>query len=507
MDYQEARRKFHEEREWVRKGNAKGLQRQRDRGKRHVSERIAALVDEGSWLEYGEFGRSAQPGFQNRSQRDGVMTGLGRIAGRSVVVIADDATILGATQSFVSVRKVDRMIELAVSNGFPIISLSDGGGVRMPDGIGVGFTRLCGLSPVKSLSWLANRARRPLFICAALGYCYGDPAFRAGMADITVMVPDSAIAVSAPMVLETAISEKISDRALGGCEIHETITGTVDIVVPSEEECFETIRGVLTLLRPPEASTDPMDRLVDDLEKIIPDNNRLVYDMRKVVDRICDHGEWTELKRRFGKGLLVGLGRIGGRAVGIMASQPLVAGGSVDAKGLRKSAAFLNFIERLQIPLVVLQDIPGFLIGSAVEKDAMIEAIAQHSGALDAVTVPMITIILRKAYGAAYYFLGMGATGARFVAAWPNAEISFMAPDIGAAVVNKHVAEAERLDAIRQTTQEFTRSASIWDSASECWIDSVILPEETRKTLCHALSYFAGNRVNQQKNCEPVFFS
>ena len=487
MDYREARERLKKERSWVQRGNPRLLERHLGKGKQHVSSRIEALIDEGTWIEYGEFARSVEPGFKDKSPRDGLMTGLGKIHGNTVAVLADDITVLGGTQSFVNGRKADRMIEIATKNNFPIISLSEGGGVRVPDGMGAGFTRLCGLHKVLTLSWLANKEKRPLFICAVFGYCYGDPALRAGMADITIMVEDSSVALSSPPLLQAAISEEITDAELGGPHLHETVTGTVDMVVQNEEDCIGAIKKVLHILRPPEVPDDPPDRRIPDLEDIVPSNNRKVYDMRKVVDRICDHGEWMELKPKFGKGMLVGLARIGGRVIGIMASQPLSAGGSVDAKGLRKSAAFLELVTKTRIPLLVIQDIPGFLIGSAVERDAMINAVARHAGILDRMEVPMITLIIRKAYGAAYYFMGMGASGAQFVAAWPNAEISFMGPEMGAAILTKHIDPEKKQDAIKERTAELQRSASIWDSAYEFWVDALIYPEESRKVICHVL--------------------
>ncbi len=494
MDYEEGRKRLSAEREWVNQGNPKGLERHRARGRRHVAERIRQLVDEGSWLEYGEFARALLPEFKERSPRDGVMTGLGRIDGRSVAIIADDITVLGATQSFVSVRKVDRIVEIAVKNNFPIISLSEGGGVRLPDGIGVGFTRLCGLHPIMSLGRLANWAARPLFISGVFGFCYGDPAFRVGMADVSVMVEDSGAAVSAPAVIEAAVSEKISDEELGGPNLHQVTTGTVDIVVKTEEECIEMIKRIFRLMRPPEQPVDPMDRLIPELESIVPHDNKQVYDMRKVVDLICDNREWLELKRRFGKGLLTGLARIGGRLVGVIASQPLSAGGSVDAKALRKSAAFMELAIRRRIPLLVLQDIPGFLIGTAVEKDGMVSAVANHARVLDAVDVPMVAVVVRKAYGAAYYFLGMGASGAQYVAAWSNAEISFMAPQIGAAILTKHAKPDQKAEALKKATADLERGASIWDAAYEDWLDAVIAPEETRRVVCQAFDYITAGR-------------
>jgi acetyl-CoA carboxylase carboxyltransferase component len=494
VDYKESRERLLAEREWVSRGNPKGLERHKARGKRHVAERIRQLVDEDSWFEYGEFARAQGPDFKDRSPRDGVMTGLGRINGQSVAIIADDATVLGATQSFVSVRKVERIVEIALRNNFPIISLSDGGGVRLPDGIGVGFTRLCGLHPVRCLGSLANWATRPLFICGVFGYCYGDAAFRVGMADIAIMVENAGAAVSSPEVINAAISEKVTDDELGGPELHQVSTGTVDLVVKTEEECIEAIKEVLRIMRSPEMPKDPLDRLVPQLQSIVPADNKKIYDMRKVIDLICDSREWLELKGRYGKGLSVGLARIGGRLVGIIASQPLSAGGSVDAKALRKSDAFMELANRRRFPLLVLQDIPGFLIGTAVEKDGMVSAVANHARVLEAVDVPMVTIVVRKAYGAAYYFLGMGASGAQFVAAWPNAEISFMAPQIGAAILTKHVSPESKVEALRKATADLERGASVWDAAYEHWLDAIIAPEETRRVICQAFAYIGAGQ-------------
>jgi len=490
MDYNEARKRFLEERKWTQDSiSQKQLNRHKTRGKRHVLERIQQLVDAGTWLEYGEFARAHEQIHKEKSPRDGTITGLGKIHGQSVAILADDIVTLGGTQSLVNVRKVDRILEVAVRNGFPIISLSEGGGVRLPDGIGVGFTQLCDLHKVGCLSTLANWERRPLFICGVFGYTYGDPAFRSAMADITIMVEDSSAAVSSPAVLEAAISEKISDEELGGPQLHQSITGITDLFVKTEEQAIDTIRKIIYLFRENEFPKDPPERLTPVLESIVPYNNRLVYDMKKVINEIMDNKEWIEFKPHFGTGLIIGLGRLAGHLTGIIANQPLSAGGAIDAKGLRKSAAFLNFINRRRIPLLVIQDTPGFLIGSKVEKDGMLNAIANHARALDATNIPMVTLVIRKAYGAAYYFLGMGGSGAQFVAAWPNAEISFMAPEVGAAVLTKHVEPEKKQEALKQTTLELSRGASVWDVAYEGWIDAIILPEETRQVICKAFKF------------------
>lgn len=486
MDYEEARARFDRERQSIDKGNQTASEKQRSKGKTSAWTRVVHLLDKGSWLEYGEFARSDQARVRDRSQRDGVVTGLGKIDGQRVAIIAHDITVLGATQSYVSVRKVERIIELASKLNIPIIALNEGGGVRLPDGVGAGFTRLCGLHKIGSLSSMACRDKRPLFIVAVFGYCYGDQALWTGYSDFAIMVKDSSVALSGPPVLEAAISEKLTDLELGGPHIHQTTTGIVDIVAENEEECLAKIRKLLSILREPSPSTDPYDRIIPELQSIVPANNRKIYDMRKVIDLLCDDNEWIELKAKYGTGILVALGRIGGRTVAIIANQPLLAGGCVNAKGIRKSAVFVELAIRRRLPLLVIQDHPGFLVGSAVEKDGLIQAIGSHASVLEKIDVPMVTLIIRKAYGAAYYFLGTAASGAHFVAGWPNAEISFMSPEVGASIFNKHTEPEKKREALKATTEELRRGASIWDAAQEFWVDSVILPEESRKVICQA---------------------
>jgi acetyl-CoA carboxylase carboxyltransferase component len=486
MDYDEGRRRLEAERAWIAAANAKQREKHRAKGKLHVSERIDLLLDKGSWLEYGEFARSSEPEAKDRSPRDGAFTGLGTVKGQTVAIIGHDITALGGTQSYVNVRKVDRMIALAIKKKFPVIVLCEGGGVRLPDGVGLGFPRLVGLQTIHSLSTFAHPQIRPLMISVVFGYTYGDQALWAAYSDFTIMVQDSSVALSGPPVLEAAISEKKTDLELGGPVIHQTITGVADFTVKTEVQAIERVKQILYALRGPEICSDPVDRLIPDGESIVPHDNKQVYDIRKLITRVCDHGEFLEMKARYGTGIVVGLGRIGGQTVGILASQPNSAGGAVDAKGIRKSAEFLEFVNTRQIPLLVLQDIPGFLVGSAVEKDGLLKAVQAHCRSLEILDVPMVTVVVRKAYGAAYYFMGTGASGAQFVAAWPNAVISFMAPEIGAYILTKHTAPEKKKEALEKTTVELERGASVWDAAHEYWLDAIIDPKETRKVICHA---------------------
>ncbi len=486
MDYDAARKRLQDERSWVAAANSKQREKHRTKGKLHMSERIELLLDKGSWLEYGEFARSSDLETRDRSPRDGVFTGIGTMDGQPVAIVAYDITTMGGTQSYVNVRKVDRMINLAIKKKFSIIVLCEGGGVRLPDGVGIGFARLVGLQTNHSLSTLAHPGMRPLMISAVFGYCYGDQALWAAYSDFTIMVQDSSVAISGPPVVEAAISEKKTDLELGGPIMQQTITGVADFIVNTESQAIDKIKKILHILRAPEICSDPVDRIISDAEIIVPHDNKQVYDMREIITRICDHGEFIETKLRYGTGLVVGLGRVGGQVVGIIASQPISGGGAVDAKGIRKSAEFFEFINTKKIPLLVLQDVPGLMVGSAVEKDGLLKAIQTHCRVLEALDVTMVTVIIRKAYGAAYYFLGTGASGAQFVVAWPNAIISFMAPEIGANILTKHVEPGKKREALEKTITKLERGASVWDAAHESWLDAIIDPRETRKVICHA---------------------
>jgi len=491
MNYEEARKRYEEERSFVQtKGGPEAI-KERKSGKLHVTERVEMLLDSGSWLEYGQFGRAIDPAMKDRTPRDSVMTGLGKIHGHTVAVIADDVNILAASNSLVGLRKTKRVADLARKYSFPIIALCEGGGGRLPDIIGAtGFLRTFGMHP-DSMNTFANWADRSFMIACTFGPCVGDPTLRANMADITIMREDSSVALVGPPVLESAISEHITHMKLGGPRMHQENTGLVDIIVKTDEECIETVKKILHILRPPEIPVDPVDRLVPSLTTIVPEDKTEVYDMRKVVDVICDSGEWIELKQGFGKGVIVGLGRIAGRLIAIMASQPSSWGGAVDAQGLEKTAGFLEFLKRRRIPILVLQDLPGFAVGSHQERQGLVRKVAHHTKALDELDVPMVTVVLRNAYGVGYYFMGCPASGSDYTVTWSNAEVGFMLPETGALVLTKRVKPEEREEAIARTTKELTLGNSFWEPAYEALIDDIILPEQTRKVICQALDVLA----------------
>ena len=499
MNYKEGEKKFQEAALWVEgKGREKQIQKHKESGRLLIRERLALLLDEESWLEYGKFAHSNEPGFEERSPMDAIVTGIGRVNGREVVIIGEDRTVLGGTHGDINFRKVERIVDVAFQKNFPIISLSEGGGGRVPDLLGVGLCHMFGLSKQKIFFGLGNRMKRPLFICAVFGPSYGDPAIRAAMADITIMVKDSAVALSGPPLVEAATGEVITDFELGGPDIHRE-TGIVDLIVDTESEALQKIKEILNIFRPPEVNSDPPERSVPELQEIVPEDHREGYDMGDFIKVICDYGEWLELKPDYGIGIMTALGRIGGRCVAFLASQPKNIGGVIDAKAFRKMSDFLALVNKERIPLIVLQDVPGVLIGRSVEEEGLLRELVNYISVLANLDNLIIqTLVIRKAYGVAYFFMGMAATGAQCVAAWSSAEIGFLAPEAGAAILLKNYQSSDKNELIKKTATEFRNQASVWYTAGEDYIDAIILPAETRCHLCKTLDYIMVKKKENQ---------
>ncbi|MFZ5631532.1 MAG: acyl-CoA carboxylase subunit beta [Bacillota bacterium] len=493
MNYKEGEERLKEAVLWVEgRGREKQIKRHRESGRLLIRERLALLLDEGSWLEYGKYAHSSEPGYEERSPMDAIVTGIGRINGREVVIVGEDKTVMGGTHGVINFRKVERIIDVAFQNNFPIVSLSEGGGGRIPDLLGVGLCHMFGLSKQKMFYGLGNRMKRPLFICAVFGPSYGDPAIRAAMADVTIIVSDSAVALSGPPLVEAATGGVVGDLELGGPEVHKE-TGIVDIIVDTEAEALQKIKEILHILRPGEASSDPPDRPVPELQNIVPEDHREGYDMGDFIRVICDHGEWMELKSYYGVGVITALGRMGGRRVAFLASQPQNMGGVIDARALRKMSDFVTFASKERIPLIVLQDVPGLLIGRFAEREGLLRELVSYISTLAGLdNLVMQTLVIRKAYGVAYFFMGIAATGSQCVAAWSTAEIGFLAPEAGAAILLKNTKGDNKAAIIKKTAAEFRNKASVWYVAGEDYIDAVILPAETRSHLCRTLDYIAG---------------
>lgn len=425
MGYQGAK-DAHERRraEAVSMGGEGKLASRRAAGLLNARERIAALVDEGSFQEVGLFAVS-----QNRAQRsetpaDGKVTGFGRVDGREVGVVAYDFTVKGSSSGPVGERKVAHVKKVAAENGLPVVFLGESTGARMPDIMGgEGMATLGG--PTRFL-----RMRETPWVSAVLGQAFGSAAWHAVASDFNVIRKGSTMAVSSPLLVSFATGEQPDSEEIGGWRLHSEVTGYADQVAETDVKAIQIVRAFLSYLPshnqdpPPIAPTPPgSEGRGEAILDIIPEVPSKVYDVRKIIELICDKGTMFEVKGSFGRSLSTCLCRIRGRVVGIVANNPLFKGGAVDADACDKATSFLVLCDSYNVPLVFLADQPGFYIGPDAERRRTAGKVINWMNALSLCTVPRIMVILRKSYGQAYVNMGGGGTSDQ-AAAWWSAEVS-----------------------------------------------------------------------------------
>lgn len=484
---------------WKRKEQAKygggkeKLERLHKHGHLTARERIGKLVDPDTFLELGLLAHSDQLGFEEKSAGDGIITGLGKVEGRPVVLQAADKTVLAGTEGMVYFRKSKAAHQFAVKRGFPLLNLMEGGGLRMPDGMGSD-----GISQMLFPQELLLHNRKVPLITAILGDSFGGPTWTAVTSDFVTQVKGSAMAVAGPRMLEVATGEKISNEDLGGWEIHANYTGQVDRFVTSEEDSIQEMKEYLSYMplhageEPPvkETKDDPYRRL-DEIVNLVPTRRQRAYDMKKVIRQIVDDGNYFELKSLYGTALITVLARINGKVVGIIANQPLKYAGAAGPKECEKATEFICLCDSYHIPLVFLHDIPGFRVSGEAEKLKMPTKIMMWNQALAQSTVPKISIVIRKSIGAAYGNMCGPTMGADFVVAWPTAEINFTGPEVGINVVygrdlqQSQNAKEERLKLL----ESWSFDSSPYKAAGKHLIDDIIDPRDTRKFLSQTLEY------------------
>jgi methylmalonyl-CoA decarboxylase subunit alpha len=481
-----------------RMGGAEKLAERAKRGLLSARERIDRLLDPDSFFELGLLNHSDVPGLEDKTAADGKICGYGTIDGRTVVVKADDQTVLAGSGGRVGGRKANAVAELAIKKGYPIINLGEAGGARIPDIQGSD-----GLSRMTMKPDLALRNRRVPLVAAILGECFGSPSWYAALADFVVQVKGSCMAVSGPRVLEVATGEKVTNEELGGWEVHARITGQVDRVAEDEDHCFAIIREFLAYL-PSHSGALPPTRAGDAdaasrqeaLQQIIPDSPKRAYDMRELVRILVDHREIFELKPDFDRSVITALARLDGKPVGIIASNPMFSAGAMGPDGCDKCTSFTVLCDSFNIPLIFLHDTPGFFVGKSAELKRMPGKIINWFEALVQSTVPKISLVIRKSYGMAYSSMAGPDTGADFLFAWPTADISFMSPEVAANVTHfRKIKDAADPDALRQEIIEEMRLASApWRAAGLHLIDDVVMPRDTRRILIESLALARGNR-------------
>jgi len=483
-------------------GGEKRIQDQHDKGKLTARERIALLLDPESFEEFDMFVTHNCSDFGMEKQKfdgDGVVTGFGTIDGRIVYVFAQDFTIIGGALSKTYAQKICKIMDTAMKIGVPVIGLNDSGGARIQEGVDA----LAGYAEIFYRNVRASGVIPQ--ISAILGPCAGGAVYSPAITDFVFMdKKNSYMFVTGPKVVKTVLNETISTDDLGGARIHAAKSGVAHFLTENEEETIQTIRKLLSFLpannleTPPVVScTDPTDRYIEELNTLIPNSPNKPYDMYDIIKHIIDDGDFLEVAKPFAANIIVGFARLNGQTVGIIANQPKVLAGVLDINASVKGARFIRFCDAFNIPLLVFEDVPGFLPGSNQEHNGIIRHGAKLLYAFAEATVPKITVITRKAYGGAYCVMNSRHMGADIVYAWPTAEIAVMGPAGAVEVVFKNEvknAENPQQMMLEKENEYRDKFANPYTAASKGYIDDVIEPRRTRFRLIRAFEMLVSKR-------------
>ena len=476
-------------------GGQKRIDSQHQKGKFTARERIALLLDEGSFDEIDTFvlHRSTNFGIdKTKFLGDGVVTGSGTIDGRLVYVFAQDFTVFGGALSEMLASKICKVMELAMKMGAPVIGLNDSGGARIQEGINA----LSGYGDIFQNNILASGVIPQ--ISAIFGPCAGGAVYSPALTDFNIMSKGTSyMFLTGPKVVKTVTGEDVTQEQLGGASVHASKSGVAHFAVDNEEEGIRLIRHLLSFIpqnnmedAPCVEPTDVVDRVDDVLNTIIPDQPNKGYNMYDVIGTIVDNGEFLEVHRDWAKNINIGFARFNGQSVGIVANQPMVMAGALDSNASRKAARFVRFCDAFNIPLVTLVDVPGFLPGTGQEYNGVIVHGAKLLYAYGEATVPKITVTLRKAYGGAYIVMSSKHLRSDINLAWPSAEIAVMGPTGAVEVIfAKEVAAAEDpAQAAAEKEEEYRKAfANPYNAASYGYMDDVIEPRNTRFRIIRAL--------------------
>ena len=476
-------------------GGQKRIDSQHQKGKFTARERIALLLDEGSFDEIDTFvlHRSTNFGIdKTKFLGDGVVTGAGTIDGRLVYVFAQDFTVFGGALSEMLASKICKVMELAMKMGAPVIGLNDSGGARIQEGINA----LSGYGDIFQNNILASGVIPQ--ISAIFGPCAGGAVYSPALTDFNIMSKGTSyMFLTGPKVVKTVTGEDVTQEQLGGASVHASKSGVAHFAVDNEEEGIRLIRHLLSFIpqnnmedAPCVEPTDVVDRVDDVLNTIIPDQPNKGYNMDDVIGTIVDNGEFLEVHRDWAKNIIIGFARFNGQSVGIVANQPMVMAGALDSNASRKAARFVRFCDAFNIPLVTLVDVPGFLPGTGQEYNGVIVHGAKLLYAFGEATVPKITVTLRKAYGGAYIVMSSKHLRSDINLAWPSAEIAVMGPTGAVEVIfAKEVAAAEDpAQAAAEKEEEYRKAfANPYNAASYGYMDDVIEPRNTRFRIIRAL--------------------
>ena len=483
-------------------GGEARIQRQHAQGKLTARERVELLLDKGSFVELDRFVTHRSTDFGMDQQRflgDGVVTGYGTIDRRLVYVFSQDFTVFGGSLSEAHAEKICKVLHLAMKNGAPIIGLNDSGGARIQEGV----VRLAGYADIFLLNTLASGVIPQISV--VMGPCAGGAVYSPAITDFIVMVKDSSyMFVTGPEVVKTVTHEEVSFEELGGALTHASVSGVAHFAADGEEDAIFLVQRLLSYLPANNLEDAPVIRAEDDplrtdeaLDLLIPDEPNRPYDMREVITRIVDDGEFLEIMQNWAGNVLIGYARLDGRSVGIVANQPAMLAGVLDINAAVKAGRFVRFCDAFNIPIVTFVDVPGFLPGTAQEHGGIIRHGAKLLYAYAEATVPKLTVITRKAYGGAYDVMSSKHLRGDVNLAWPSAEIAVMGPEGAVNIIfRREIAESDQPEEARARLVADYREkfANPYIAASRGYIDAVIEPHETRPRLINALEMLQNKR-------------
>jgi len=483
-------------------GGEKRIAAQHAKNKLTARERLNLLFDEGSFVELDTFVKHRCTNFgmeKTEAPGEGVVTGFGRVDGRLVYAFSQDFTVLGGSLGEYHAEKIVKVQEAALKNGAPLVGMQDSGGARIQEGV----TSLSGFGKIFYRNTIASGVIPQ--ISAIMGPCAGGAVYSPAITDFIMMVDKTShMFITGPEVIKTVTGEEVTFDALGGAAVHNGKSGVAHFIATNDEDCIAQIKRLLSFLpsnnaepAPVYACSDDVNRMLPELDDFVPDNPNKPYDMYEIIKSIVDNGDYLDVQPLFAKNIITCFARIGGRSVGIIASQPKCLAGCLDVNASDKAARFIRRCDAFNIPLLTLVDVPGFLPGTGQEHDGIIRHGAKMLYAYSEATVPKVTVVTRKAYGGAYIAMCCRELGADMVYAWPTAEIAVMGADGAANIVFKKEIEAaadpaaKRQEKIQEYRDKF---AGPYRAAEMGYVDDVIEPSETRVRVINAFDACAGKR-------------
>ena len=483
-------------------GGPERIERQHREGKLSARERVELLLDEGSFEELDKQVTHRSTDFGMQSQKvlgDGVISGFGLVEGRLVYVFAQDFTVFGGSLSETNAAKVCKVMDLALKNGAPVVGLNDSGGARIQEGV----ASLAGYADIFLRNTVASGVVPQ--ISAILGPCAGGAVYSPAITDFTVMVKNTSyMFVTGPDVIRTVTHEQVTKEELGGSMTHNSVSGVAHFIARDDPECLSLVRELLSFLPsnnledpPRRATADPADRADPALDRIVPGESNLPYDIKEIIHRVVDEGYFFEVQEHFAQNIVVGFARLDGRPVGVVANQPAMLAGTLDINSSVKAARFVRFCDAFNIPLLTFVDVPGFLPGTQQEFGGIIRHGAKLLYAFAEATVPKLTVITRKAYGGAYCVMSSKHIRTDINYAYPTAEIAVMGPEGAVNIVHRRdLQAAQDADAMRVAkTRDFReRFANPYIAAERGYIDAVIEPRFTRPKLIAGLRMLENKR-------------